>query len=380
MESLIVESVKKITILRANALGDFIVTLPAIKAIKAAYAKAEIVLLGKPWHKEFLKYNRTPVDRVIVMPLSKGICEEENRVEDEQELKSFFADMKKEEFDIAVSFQGKGMAANPFIKKLGAKLTVGLTCPQAEKLDRSVDCYYYQNEVIRYLEVAELIGAKPEGLEPEIRVLKTDMEESYHFIKKYQEKPEKSYIILNPSGMDKRRIWPWEKFAQVGDILSQKGYQVIFTGNTSEQVLSNSIIAKMNFPALNACGYLSLGGLAGLLAKSSLVISGDTGPLHLARAVGAKTVGIYWAPNLINWGPLFRANHRPVISWSLPCPLCGIIPNNPYPFEPKLSKCDHPVSFVKEVSVEEVMEQADALLNTGEKNDLKVFTEKVQKQ
>ena len=94
MESLIVESVKKITILRANALGDFIVTLPAIKAIKAAYAKAEIVLLGKPWHKEFLKHDWTPVDRVIVMPLSKGIREEYDRIEEEQELKSFFSDIK----------------------------------------------------------------------------------------------------------------------------------------------------------------------------------------------------------------------------------------------------------------------------------------------
>ena len=362
MASLIVKNVRKIAILRANALGDFIVTLPAIKAIKSLYPEAEIVLLGKPWHKEFLKYGRTPIDRVIVVPISKGICEEDNRIEDEQELNQFFVDMQQEEFDIVINFQGKGIAANPFIKKLGAKLTVGLSCPQAEKLDRSVNFYYYQSEVIRYMEVAELIGARTADLEPEIKVLKEDTNEACQFIKQYQEKPEKSYIILNASGTDKRRVWPLEKFAQVGDILSQKDYQVIFTGNASERTLATSIITKMNCPAINACGDLSLGGLAGLLAKSSLVISSDTGPLHLARAVGAKTVGIYWAPNLINWGPLTRKNHRPVISWSLLCPKCGIIPNNPYPFEPKLPECDHPVSFVRDVSVEEVMEQAYALL------------------
>ncbi|MEJ7682000.1 MAG: hypothetical protein WKG06_29940 [Segetibacter sp.] len=65
------KNIHKIAVLRANALGDFIVTLPALKAIRSTYPDAEIVLLGKPWHKEFLIEGRTPVDRVIIVPVKK---------------------------------------------------------------------------------------------------------------------------------------------------------------------------------------------------------------------------------------------------------------------------------------------------------------------
>ncbi|MFN3403074.1 MAG: glycosyltransferase family 9 protein [Cytophagaceae bacterium] len=74
---MVLPNVQKIAILRANALGDFIVTLPAIQALQHTYPQAEIILLGKPWHKTFLegKY-RCPVSRVITIPVTKGIREE----------------------------------------------------------------------------------------------------------------------------------------------------------------------------------------------------------------------------------------------------------------------------------------------------------------
>lgn len=66
------------------------------------------------------------------------------------------------------------------------------------------------------------------------------------------------------------------------------------------------------------------------------------------------------APNLINWGPLDRAIHRPVVSWDLACPLCGVVPNDPYPFEPK-DQCPHLVSFVRDISVQDILKRIYAL-------------------
>lgn len=60
------KNIKKIAILRANALGDFLVTLPAIEAIHKKYGDAEIVLLGSPWHKKFLIPGRSSVDRELL--------------------------------------------------------------------------------------------------------------------------------------------------------------------------------------------------------------------------------------------------------------------------------------------------------------------------
>jgi len=357
------KNINKIAILRANALGDFIVTLPAIEAIRGAYPNAELVLLGKPWHKEFLSPGRSPVDRVIVVPVMKGIRDEKNITEDKTEQKIFFEEMQKEHFDIAIHFQGNGVSANPFINRLNASVTVGLTSANADKIDKAIDFYYYQSEVIRYLEVASLIDAIPVSLEPQLNVLKEDIEEVKGLLSLLDKK---RFVVLHAFATDIRRAWPAENYIPLADWFCEQNIEVVFTGLKEDNDEVEKIISKMKHKAINSCGAVSLGGLTALLQKARLVIGGDTGPVHLARALNTPTVGIYWAPNLINWGPLTRNIHRPVISWNMQCPYCGVVPNYPYPFEPQ-NECEHKVSFVRDVSVNEVIQAASGLLFKDEK-------------
>lgn len=361
------KAVHKIAVLRANALGDFIVTLPALGAIRSAYPQAEIVLLGKPWHKEFLPAGRTPVDRVIVIPVKKGITGEQGAKENQEEIELFLHKMQQEQFDIAIHFQGNGVSANPFIKQFNAKLTAGISCKEAETLDRSINFYYYQSEVIRYLEVARLVGAATSQLEPSINILQQDMEEIKDFVLLLNDKP---FIVLHPFAVDVRRMWPVENYTELADRLHQKNLQIVFTGSEVDKIRVDALISTLKFKTFNACGHFTLGGLSALLSKAALVIAPDTGPLHLARAVNTPTVGLYWAPNLINWGPLTRGIHRPVISWKMECPYCGIVSNDPYPFEPHTTDCKHEVSFVRDVSVNAVMNAANELLPASPKGGI----------
>jgi ADP-heptose:LPS heptosyltransferase len=358
---LILHDVKKIAILRAGALGDFIVTLPAIDALKAAYPSAEIILLGKPWQKEFLLQGRTAVDRVIVIPFKKGVRDEpEHYTENTDALECFYKSMQYEKFDIVLNFQGNGISANPFIKQLNARLTAG-PVPHAghpEKPDRFFEFYYYQSEVLRYLDTVALVGARPTVFEPVINVLPQDMREVNDLIWSINNKP---FVVVHPVALDERRMWPLENYPALIHELVQRNVRVVFTGSFADRPIVDSIIDNMNEPVINTCGQFSLGGLTALLSKAAAVIAVDTGPLHLARAVNTPTVGIHWAPNLINWGPLTRIIHRPVVSWNLVCPLCGIIPNDPYPFEPQ-TNCDHAVSFVRDITVEQVLQAVDSLL------------------
>ena len=366
----VLKNIKKIAILRANALGDFLVTLPAIDAIRTKYVDAEIVLLGSSWHKKFLIPGRTSVDRVIIVPVTNGIRKEINESENIDEQERFFEEMQKEHFDIAIHFQGNGISANRFINRLNAALTVGLTIEHAEPLNRAIPFYYYQSEVLRYLEVASLIDAKTENIEPQINVLDEDEKEIkglLNFLDK------KSFVVLHPFAVDIRRAWPLENYAPLADWLKEKNLEVVFTGSKENCKEVQKIISKMKHKAINSCGTLSLGGLAAILQHASLVIAGDTGPLHLARAVNTPTVGIYWAPNLINWGPLSRSIHRPVISWKMACPFCGNIPNDPYPFEPQ-NQCKHEISFVRDIHIDAVIKAAEELLF---KKEVKEKTESI---
>ena len=107
----------------------------------------------------------------------------------------------------------------------------------------------------------------------------------------------------------------------------------------------------------------SMVGLAACYEGCELLVSNDTGPLHLAGAVGTPTVGVYWVGNLINGATPLRARHRPIASWTTHCPVCGVdCTPGIYPHRPGDGECPHRDSFVADVPVVEVVEAARELL------------------
>ncbi len=258
--------------------------------------------------------------------------------------------MRQENFDLAIQMHGGGRNSNPFALNLGARITIGLCTPDAPPLDRWIPYIYYQSEISRYLEVVALVGALPSCLEPSIAVTESDLSESLQVVPE----TDKPLIVLHPGASDPRRRWSVEKFAEVGDALAEEGAVVVVTGTTAEQELSQSVVNSMKFQAQNVCGCLTLNGLTGLLSRCSVVISNDTGPLHVAGAVGTATIGIYWCGNLITADPVTRSRHRPAISWRLNCPVCGVNCTR--------DSCTHTASFVDEVSTQEVIDSALQLL------------------
>lgn len=347
---MLVEDVHKIAVLRANAIGDFIFTLPALEALRRAYPQAEIVLLALGWHAEFLRGRPGPVDRVVVIPRIQGInlWEEE---EDAQEVERFYAEMRTEGFDLALQMHGGGRYSNRLVGRLGARLTAGARTPDAPPLDRWIAYNYFHMEVLRYLEIAALVGAAPAGLEPRLEITPQDLAEAEAALPP----GDAPLVALHVGAGDGRRRWPPEKFAAVGDRLARSGARVVAVGAEVDRERVDALVSCMSEPCLNLCGKLSLNGLAGLLSRCKLLVSNDSGPLHLAAAVGAATVGIYWCGNLINAGPVSTNRHRTLLSWRLDCPQCGrnCISDN----------CEHHVSFVAEVPVASVIDQALELLH-----------------
>jgi ADP-heptose:LPS heptosyltransferase len=166
-------------------------------------------------------------------------------------------------------------------------------------------------------------------------------------------------VVLHPAATDARRRWPASKFAAIGDAISGAGVRVAVTGTQPESSIVDEVIEIMNAPAENLCGRVSINGLAGIMAKASVVVGNDSGPLHLAEAVGAPTVSVYWCGNLINAGPPTRSKHRPILSWRLLCPICGA--------NTMEEGCNHSASFVADVSVDEVLSEVLDLLQQDQK-------------
>jgi ADP-heptose:LPS heptosyltransferase len=258
--------------------------------------------------------------------------------------------MHEARFDLAVQLHGGGRYSNPFIRRLGARLTIGMRTPDAEPLDRSIPYIYFQPEVFRYLEVVALAGAIPGCAEPNVSVTEADLVEADQAV------PDsgKPLAVLNPCATDSRRRWPAERFSEIGDALTRAGADVAVIGLAAGRKLVQGVLSAMAMPGIDLCNRLSLKGLIGVLARSRVLISNDSGPLHLASAVGAATVGIYWCGNLINACPLTRTRHRQAISWRLDCPVCSL--------NCLQERCPHTDSFVADISASEVLRSAMDLL------------------
>ncbi len=347
----LVENVWKIAVLRAGGIGDFIFTLPALHALRAAYPEAEITLLGEAWHEELLSGRPGPPERAIAVPRSTGVNGPDTGVdEDEEELERFFARMREERFDLALQMHGGGGYSNPFVRKFEARVAAGAQAPGAPPLDRSVPYVYYQSEYLRHLEVAGLVGARAVNLEPHLEVTDSDLAEA----RSVAPESGSTLVALHPGAGDPQRRWPPEKFAAVGDVLAGSGARVAVVGVEKDRALVSRVVDAMDHEALNLCGRLSLSGLAGLLSRCAVVVSNDSGPLHLAVAVGVATVGIFWGPNFINAAPPTRVRHRPALSWRANCPACGATLFN--------GGCEHKASIVTDVPTGEVANYALDLL------------------
>lgn len=347
--------VRRIAVLRGGGLGDVLFTLPAMKALARTYPEAQITLLGTPLHQALFDGRDGPVHRVEVLPHAEGV---RPGPEDPTAIQDFFARMREQAFDLAIQLHGGGRFSNPFLLRLGARHTVGTRTGDAVPLERALPYLYYQHEVLRALEVVGLVGASTEQLTPRIQVMASDRSAAAPALAGTT--TARPRLVIHPGATDVRRRWSVDRFALLARWAAEDGFDVDIVGDESERDLAQAVVDAASTSDLQAAaragraqpagaalpdpgrdlqhvrplgptpgtirslaGQLSLPGLVGLLAASDVMVGNDSGPRHLAEAVGVPTVGIYWAGNVITAAPLGRAEHRLHIGWTTRCPICG---------------------------------------------------------
>ena len=350
----------RIAVLRGGGLGDLVFTLPALEALRARFPVAEITLIGEPWLAGLVLGRRAVdggpalVDRHVPLPAAASAwLAGRGGPADARASQDVASEVAARAPDLAIQLNGGGRHSNPFLTSLGAAVTVGLRAPDAPPLDRWVPYVYYQSEVMRALEVVGLLGATPVSIEP--RVLPgAPVDGPLPGGLGGEGGP---LVALHPAASDARRCWPARSFGELARRLSAAGARVAVVGVDGDRHRVREIceVAGPQAGVVDLAGRLDLPALERVLARASVVVANDSGPIHLARALGARTVGIYWCGNVINAGPAWRARHRPAISWRLECPECGL--------DCTRHRCGHDVSFVADVTVDEVGSSALELLD-----------------
>ncbi|TDN90694.1 glycosyltransferase family 9 protein [Microbacterium sp. BK668] len=353
------EDVHRIAVLRGGGLGDLLFALPAIEALAAAYPAARITLLGTPLAEALLRDRSGPVSQVRILPHASGIHSPAGR-EDPAAVETFHERMRAERFDLACQFHGGGRNSNPFLLRLGARHTIGTQTTDAARLERSLPYVYYQHEVFRWLEVAALAGAPDVGYEPRIEV--TAHERAQASARLHPG----GLVVLHPGSTDPRRRWPVERFAELAARCARDGHRVVVVGDGEDAPVADAVAGAARPSDAGAAvqslaGRLSLSELVALLSAADVFVGNDSGPRHLAQAVGTATVGLYWFGNLINGGPMTRGRHRVQLGWTTRCPVCDVdVTQVGWTAE----RCPHDPSFLAGISVDSVYADVCALRAT----------------
>ncbi|GGH45514.1 LPS biosynthesis-related glycosyltransferase [Microbacterium album] len=355
------DDVLKIAVLRGGGLGDLLFAMPAVDALAEAYPEAEIVLLGTPMHRELLQDRPGPVARVEVLPRARGVYGADGE-DDPRATGVFMQRMRGEAFDLACQLHGGGRYSNPFLLALGARHTVGTATADAAPLERTLPYVYYQHEVLRRLETVALAGAPSTGPEPSVFVTAAERVRARDMVGTGRA----PLAVIHPGATDPRRRWPADRFVEIAARCASDGMRVALVGEGDDTPLADGVARRAARAAgrtvgdavFSLAGRLTLSDLAGVLAVADVFIGNDSGPRHLAHAVGTPTASVYWVGNLINAGPLTRRSHRVQLGWTTHCPVCGRDATQVGWTAPR---CEHDVSFVAEVPVDAVYEDAFAL-------------------
>jgi ADP-heptose:LPS heptosyltransferase len=307
---------EKVVLLRASRIGDFINATPAFKAIRAALPGAKIDLITLPMLRQVAK--RCPsLDEILLFPGYPGLADQ---FFDPARSLSFFQEMQSRQYDLAIQMQGTGVYSNPFMLMLGARWTAGFIRDNDPpgRLSAALPWPQTGHEVQRVLALTKFLGIPNTDLQPEFALWPEDHAAAERILAQIPS----PWIGIHPSARDRTRRWPVERFAEAATRLQREtGGTVLIFGEERDREEYDIEVQGTGVPYHNLAGCTSLPETGAILSRLSVFLTNDTGPAHIAYAVGAPTVTIFGGGDPRRNGPLQNTPAR-ILAYAVPCRPC----------------------------------------------------------
>jgi heptosyltransferase-2 len=284
----------KIVVRATNWVGDAIMAIPALNAIRGRWPDAEIVALARPWVAGL--YDGQPfVDRVIPLASSGGLG-------DWGATEQVANSLRLEQFDAAVllpnSFSSAWLAWRAGIpRRIGYArdgrsllLTQAIAPPRAGEIPAH-ESYYYLN----LLRNAGWLITLPEVREIRLEILPKERDAAEAKLQAEGAAPGAMRIAIAPgAAYGSAKCWPPERFAAVASQFIEEFHAaVILFGTSSEQEICSRIAAAMPTTPINLAGRTAISELPALLASCQLFVGNDSGAMHVAAAAEVPVVGVF---------------------------------------------------------------------------------------
>lgn len=299
------QKAKNILCVRLDSLGDVLMTTPAIRALKEGGAERRITLLTSDSGSRVAPLI-PEVDATIVYdpPWMKA---SQPPLNSEPEF-GMIERLKKSNFDGAVIFTTFSQSPLPaalmaFMADIPLRLAYCRENPYYLLTDWVPETEHFgqpgiRHEARRQLDLVASVGSSTADERISLQVSQKAIETVRGVLSGICLDANKPWLILHPGATAPSRRYPAEGFARAAKILSSVyGFQVLFTGTEPETELVESIRASMESDSFSLVGKLDLREFSALIALAPVLISNNTGPVHIAAALGTPVVDLYALTN-----------------------------------------------------------------------------------
>jgi heptosyltransferase II len=286
---------EKILIRGPNWVGDAVLAIPAMKAVREHFRQAEITLLVRPWVAGL--FTSAPfIDKVWSQQKPAGLAS----------WTRITRDIRAHGFDLALlfpnSFESALMIFLGGVPRRIGYATDGRRLLLTNSIAPGKDA---RHQTQYYLDLVKTLSASTDRPSTEIQATSEERNNARKLLSAEGIPTGTAFMVLNPGaayGSAKR--WHEERFADAADGLScEFHFQVALIGSERERSIAERIRDRMKGPAAILNGKTPLETLIGVLAESSLMITNDSGPMHIAAALGVPTVAVFGSTDERVTGP-----------------------------------------------------------------------------
>lgn len=300
-----------ILIVKLSAIGDVVHTLPALTALRRQYPQAKITWLVEEAAAPLIARHRA-LDRILISRRKrwiKGLCTRDRR-RHFKEMIDFLRSLRDTRYDLVLDLQASLKGALLILLSRG-KRKIGFG-PGMEHQEHS---YFVLNEKIpmvsmevhaleRGLRLLEAIGIPMRPIMYDLPIGDTEKTAAQTLLVSGGWRSKSDAIAINPMAKWETKLWSVEKFAETADRLIERfGVSLYFTGDHGDKEMIGTIQKSMRHPSVNLAGRTSLLELAAIYQQVACVITTDTGPMHIAAAVGTPVVALFGATAPWRTGP-----------------------------------------------------------------------------
>jgi len=340
--------IKRVVVRGTNWVGDSVMTLPALRALRRVLPEAEITLVVRPGAKGIFA-DADFIDQLLIYDRRSGFS-----------VVSQVREWRQRHFDLAVLFQNAFEAALiPFLAgvplRLGyatearqVLLTHPLALPDWRSSRHEVFYYLYLITALeqRLFGTSEICEADPDG---SLQISEARKSEAENLLRAYGVREGEPVVALCPGSINSRaKRWPAEAYASLADRLIDSQKQVLLIGSADEADVTREVTSRMQQQPIVLTGKTSLDQITAVLALVDLVVTNDTGPAHIAAALGRPTLVIFGPTNPLTTRPF--APEAEILRHAPDCAPC------------MLRDCPIDHRCMTAISVDEVFEHSHSLL------------------